>query len=387
MSLKHVLYVFGSSNYSGAEIVITRLIENNKLVVPIVLCPPGPFSELLTGKGIKVINERSLKALNRANKERGRLATLLIVALNFLKINSRVLGLIWKHKLKIIHANNLSASVYILPVVVFFKLFSSSRKFVWSNHDLVYPDGKKMDDLAGKCVKNFDATLAVSLAVKNKFATDLQEKIHVLYNGLDLELFKSSPSLRANFREEIKAGEEIIIAIVGLIIPRKGHLLLINVINELAQTHGNIKLLIVGKFLPVEHEYELLVKELVDSKHIFLQGYSDNVIELYSGIDILVNASLPEMSEPLGTTIYEAMALNKIVVASNTGGSPEIVTHKINGFLFEAGDSQSLKNVLTEVLDNWDNLNEVRQNARKLTEQKFNIDKMVKNYNSILQID
>lgn len=383
MAVKKVLYVFCSSNYSGAEIVIVRLIENNRSVTPIVLCPQGAFSDLLVSKGIKTITNNSLKALNRSKDKKSKLMLLAIIALKFLKINIHLLYILLKNRIDAIHANNLSASVYIIPAVLLLKPFKVNC--LWSNHDLVYPDGEKMDKLATNCVKVFDVTLAVSIAVKRKFPDVLQHKIEVLYNGLDVSKFVYDKALRANFRQQIGVDDNIIVfAIVGLIIPRKGHLLLFEAFQSIIQEYKNIKLLVVGKFIPNEYEYEEKIKGIIDNKQIVLLGHTNNIAELYSGIDVLVNASLPEMSEPLGTTIYEAMAFNRIVIASNTGGSPEIIDNNLNGFLFEAGNINSLKQVMKQILNNWQGLEGMRTEARALVEKRFNIQQMVTTYNTIL---
>jgi glycosyltransferase involved in cell wall biosynthesis len=378
--IKNVLYIFCSSNYSGSEIVMSRLMENNPFVNPIVVCPEGDFSTLLASKGIKVIHNNSLKSLNRSREKRNVFLLLLIVFLKFSKINFHIFYLLWKRKINVIHANNISAALYTVPVVLLLKAFRIKVKSLWSNHDLTYPDGRRVEMAAIKCVTYFDLTIAVSMAVKEIFPLSLQHKIKVLYNGIDLTKFNFSPVLRESFRKKNDFSDEIVFAIVGLIIKRKGHLLLINTFKKILERHTKIKLVIIGRFLPNEFEYEQQVLNLVDSKDVKLLNYTNNIAELYSGI----NASLPDLSEPLGTTIYEAMAFKKVVVASDTGGSPEIIDDNINGFLFEAGSSDSLDSVLTAIINYWGTFDTLTDNARKLVEQKFDIHRMVKVYNSLI---
>jgi glycosyltransferase involved in cell wall biosynthesis len=383
---KKVLYIFCSSNYSGAEVVMSRLIGNNEFVTPVILSNKSEFSDLLANKGYKVFINNSLSALNRPNTNRNKILLLCIVACKFLSINAQVLYLLLTNRIHAVHSNNLTASVYISPTVLFLKAVGSKIKTFWSNHDLVYTNEKKMELLALRCVSFFDKTFAVSVAVRKKFPSRLQHKIIVLYNGIDLDQFVASDTLRYDFRRKNEINDEIVFAIVGLIIKRKGHALLIDAFKVAAEHNPTIKLLIVGKFLINEPDYKELVLKMIDNKRIKLLNHTNNIAELYSGIDVLVNASLPELSEPLGTTIYEAMAYHKVALASDTGGSPEIIEDGVNGFLFKAGSRDSLICKLQEILDLWPSMEPVRDNARKSVEVKFNVKHMVQKYNISLGI-
>ena len=70
--------------------------------------------------------------------------------------------------------------------------------------------------------------------------------------------------------------------------------------------------------------------------------------EVYLDLDIVLNTSVEP--EPLGTTIYEAMAMGKPVIASRVGGSAEIVDDGRAGFLVPGGDSRELAMLLAKIL-------------------------------------
>src|SRR5207237_10676882 len=97
------------------------------------------------------------------------------------------------------------------------------------------------------------------------------------------------------------------------------------------------------------------------------------------------NNSSKQGSEPLGTTIYEAMACEKIVLASNTGGSPEIIENGIDGFLFDADEQDQLKSVLEKVVTLIEEgSSTIQKSARRKAEGKFNIHEMITDYNKIV---
>ena len=381
-----VLYIFCSTNYSGAEIVLERLITNNKNTIPFAMCPPGQFAQNLKKNGINVIYENALSSLNRTNKTYNKLSLIFTVFIKIIKINYHILKIKKHNKINIIHSNNLTAATYTLPCIITRKLWFRSCKFIWSKHDISYPDGEISSKLASFCIKKFDLTLAVSSAVKLIETSKLQKKIQILYNGLDTNNFKFDSIKRNKFRLKYKLNEyNLTLGIVGLISERKGHLDLLEVFELIISKHPNIKLLVIGRYNTSEPDYKkTFEKKLHTIKNITLLPFTNDVVSAYCGIDVLINCSLPELSEPLGTTIYEAMSCERLVLASNTGGSPEIIDDGKDGFLFKAGDKEDLINKLQLLIKNEASLDIITKNARKKVLNKFSIQNMVNNYNTIL---
>lgn len=108
------------------------------------------------------------------------------------------------------------------------------------------------------------------------------------------------------------------------------------------------------------------------------------MLSFYNGCDIIVNNSDTEGSEPLGTTIYEAMACKNIVAASATGGTPEIIDDKINGFVFDPNNPEAIFKTLKWICSTISTLQQVRENARKKVHERFDIVRMAEQYNLLL---
>jgi glycosyltransferase involved in cell wall biosynthesis len=98
----------------------------------------------------------------------------------------------------------------------------------------------------------------------------------------------------------------------------------------------------------------------------------------------------------MGITLIEAMARNKIVIASNNKGSGEIIKDKFEGFLFEVGNHKALAEIINYCLDSKNKklLEVIRKNAYKKSLQfkwtgifknfkKLIINDDINNYNSI----
>lgn len=75
-----------------------------------------------------------------------------------------------------------------------------------------------------------------------------------------------------------------------------------------------------------------------------------NPVEFYSQVDIVIVPSL--WNEPLGTVILEAMIYGKPIIASNTGGTAEMITHGNNGLLFNQDDPRGLLDMMTQISSN-----------------------------------
>ncbi|RDC55831.1 glycosyltransferase family 1 protein [Pedobacter chinensis] len=377
----NILYVFGGEKAQGAEIVIERLMTFNHLSAENhLIIAPGSFANNLLSdkKSYKISVYNGLKKLNRSTTN--TVQYYLKALKNYILVSNHVLEYIRQHQIDVVHANTMVPASYLLPALLFSRLTNRKVKWYWSDHDLRY--FSKVDSWISKvCFLFYNKTLVVSQAVKRKFNN--AEKAVVLYNGLDADAFLPDKMLRASFRAQNNIRENhIVIGLAAVISPDKGQLTLIQVFAQLLQEHANILLVLAGGYANDTPNYSDEVKEALayypDIKHL---GYVNNMVTFYNGCDIIINNSSNYRSEPLGTTIYEAMACEKLVLASDTGGSSEIISDNVDGFLFQAENTQALLDKLRFVLANLNVLDKVRSRARQKVIDKFNVMNMVQHYN------
>ena len=151
----------------------------------------------------------------------------------------------------------------------------------------------------------------------------------VVYNGIDL----------ANFEGVAPHTESApYILGIGRLVPQKGFDILLRAFAR-ANPSG-WKLLIAGEG-PERDPLEKLISELGLGERAQLIGRADRAkaAALFRGCECFV---LPSRMEPLGIVNLEAMAAGKMVIASRTGGVPEIVAEGRTGLLFTAGDEGAL---------------------------------------------
>ncbi len=89
---------------------------------------------------------------------------------------------------------------------------------------------------------------------------------------------------------------------------------------------------------------------------------------------------LPSLFEAFGVVVIEAMASSKPVIASNIMGPKDIITHGQDGFLFESGDVDGLKQYLELCLGNTRLRRNIGKAARKTVEERYTFDRTANQY-------
>ena len=379
-----ILYVFGGEKAQGAEIVIERMMERNTVhVTTHLIMSPGNFARDLvkSAKPFKITLLDDLKKLNRSAT--GKLQFYSRALSNYFSVSFKVYKYIKDNKINIVHANTIVPASYLMPLIFCSGMLLPGVKWIWSDHDMNYGSGIDAK-LSKLCVKLYNKTLVVSAAVKKKYGTN--QKVEVLYNGLDINQFKSDTDSRLLFRRKANAiDSDILIGIAANINPDKGQLELIEIFNELHLANFNIKLVLAGDYASQFPIYQQKVEAAIHSNPaIFHLGFFNDMINFYNGCDLVINNSNQSRSESLGTSIYEAMACSTIVLAADTGGTPEIITDNIDGFLFKTGNMADFKLKLSFIINNFANLKDIQLRARKKAISKFNIETMVQQYNTII---
>jgi len=225
-----------------------------------------------------------------------------------------------------------------------------------------------------KLMKQSDALIAVSRYTVGEL-TELygieEEKIHVIYNGVDINKFKPRPD-RAELRREFGLEEEKkIVLFVGRLYHRKGLEILLRSIPPIIQEFGDVKFAISGTgFKKKEQSLRDLAKQLEIEDYVTFLGYvpDEKLPSLYSASDIFV---LPAIYENFPFAILEAQATGLPVVSTKVGGIPEFLADKENGFLIDPGDEKQLTQRVLTLLQDPKLAEEMGRRGRKLIEEKF----------------
>ena len=180
-----------------------------------------------------------------------------------------------------------------------------------------------------------DGLITVSQALKDELVKlgVAPERVVVLRNGVDLELFR--PLDRVSARKRLGLLRRTL-GSVGHLIERKGHHHVIRALERLPDTD----LLIVGDG-PERSALAALAKEEGVSARVHFLGTmtQSELCELYNALDVLVLAS---SREGWANVLLEAMACGTPVVASNAWGNPEVVAAPAAGVLMPTLDAAGI---------------------------------------------
>lgn len=165
-------------------------------------------------------------------------------------------------------------------------------------------------------------------------------------NGIDTERFKPDPVARTVLRssEGINDQDELVLA-VGRLVDAKDYKNLLHAFKVLSNSRSNAKLWIVGDGLD-RLELIQLVDSLALSHLVRFLGIRSDINKVYNAADLYV---LSSAWEGFGLVVAEAMASEKIVVATDCGGVKEVVGGC--GFLVPTKDSQGLSQAMFAALN------------------------------------
>lgn len=378
--MKKILFLIFTPNNSGAEFVIRDLIRNNKQITSYTLVS-DEYAYKISENDIRT---KYIRKLNR-NSINSAIYLLKLVYYT-LGLTFTIIKLQRKYKYDIIYANTLTMATYALLSKILSIVIFPNLKFMWHDHIIKHLTSKVDLFVEKICIWIYFKTIVVSNAVFNKNNIKNNKKI-VLYNGVDITIFKKNDNISEQKRTQYLIKDEIVIGIFGLIIEEKGHIQLLRAINKLKDHNSRFKVFVIGSI--ISNVFEEKIENLIDElklTNVIMLPFVNNINEYYNLVDIIVNNTGSKLSEALGTTILEGMSSGNIVIASNTGGNPEIIDDKIDGFLFEPDNISDLKNKIEYVADNFDNLDYIRNNARNKILKKFTIERMVDSFNKITDI-
>ncbi len=193
-----------------------------------------------------------------------------------------------------------------------------------------------------------------------------KNNIEVLYNGVDFNIF--NPELFSKNTERKKfeiESDTLLIGVAGRVSPLKGHKEFIDaakIIHDIIpQKHTFI---VIGGASYSENAFYEEIKEYAlthaNDVRIIFTGHSSEMARHLSMLDILI---FPSHEESLGNVVLEAMAMGIPVVASNSGGVPEIVKHNKTGILVKPKDSQSIALGVLNLIQNPAKMKKIRENA------------------------
>ena len=365
-----VLQVIPRLGYGGAETgcydIAHYLPENN--------CKS--FIVTSGGELIKFINKEKVKLIRLPVQSKNPLLIFL---------NSIILiGIILFYNITIVHARSRAPAWSCLIAT---KL--TRRKFVTTFHG-TYNFSGKIKKFYNSVMVRSDLIIAGSnfifSHIKENYSEFLKstKKFLVIFRGINTDYFDASTKLESEEKEILKKWEinkeKKILLMPGRLTSWKGQELFIEAVNlvKIELGYEAFHVVILGS----EQGRDLYKKKLVSlteqyrltNQIKFINNCNDMALA-YKVSDIIVSASIEP--EAFGRVAVEAQSMQKLIIASNIGGSNETIVDGKTGILFESGDAGSLcKKIIQAITMDESTIQLIGKEGRKNIIKKFNVEKM-----------
>ena len=229
-----------------------------------------------------------------------------------------------------------------------------------------------------------DAIIAVSPAIFDYLRSVplIGKKVHYIPSGVELDRF--NPAVESGFREELGLPPDALLFVnVANFSSVKGQHVLLPAFREFLNKTGlNAYLALAGRDTDSRQARELTESlGLVD--RVFHLGFRRDIPQVLKGADVFV---FPSLNEGIAGSLLQAMAMEKVVVASYVGGIRSYLKHLENGIAVEPSSVKSLVRGLELAVENLRN-RKMKERARQ-TASEFDIkriaEKTLKLYRELL---
>lgn len=245
----------------------------------------------------------------------------------------------------------------------------AGRGVIWHARNLLVEGMTDIDHLLGFVP---DRILCNSDAIRARFKG--RPNAITIMNGVNLDKFDCRlPGLPVRDELGIDPNAKVV-GIISRLEPEKGHNCLLEAAHRVVAETDNAHFLIVGKAFvqPEQREAELrrLTTGLGLTDRVTFAGFRRDMPQVLAGMDVLVLAA---DAEPCGRVLFEAMAMEKPVVGTNSGGTPEIVADAETGILFPPRDSEALARALLSLFRDDAKARQMGEAGRRRAMQHFTI--------------
>lgn len=173
------------------------------------------------------------------------------------------------------------------------------------------------------------------------------ERLRVVYNGIDRDMFVSRFSPREAKRRLGLDGDTPVVSIIGRLRPEKNHAMFVEMAGRVLATRGKVRFLIAGDGLLEDELKELTVSLGVDHAVHFL-GVRSDIADILAATDVCVITS---PREGLANSLVEAMSVGVPVISTEYPGVEEVIENNQEGFVVPQSDVDRMASAVVRLLD------------------------------------
>ena len=219
-----------------------------------------------------------------------------------------------------------------------------------------------------------DLFICASHAIRKMLLDDgvAADRAVTVHEGIDLARVESAPA--APLHEQLWLPHNApIVGNVAALVPHKGQKHLIEAAALVVRKVPDARFVIAGEG-DLRASLEQQIKHHSLEKHVLLAGFRTDVLSLHKAFNIFVMSSV---TEGLGTSLLDAMAAGKPIVATTAGGMPEVVKDGETGILVPARDDRALADAIVRLLSDSALRQRMGEAGRTLAYARFSAERMV----------
>lgn len=165
----------------------------------------------------------------------------------------------------------------------------------------------------------------------------------------------------------------LIVGNIAALVPHKGQKHLIDAAAIVVREMPEARFLVLGEG-ELRASLEQQIKHLHLSQHVVLAGFRADVLAVLKGLDLFVMSSV---TEGLGTSLLDAMAASRAIVATRAGGIPEVVVDGETGLLVPPRDPRALAQAILDLLRDEPKRRRFADAGFARVRQRFSVDRMI----------
>lgn len=228
-----------------------------------------------------------------------------------------------------------------------------------------------------------DRIICPSQFVRKPFDGVGRAKAIVICNGVDIGALNSREP-----RKETAWNDYSAVGMVAHLRPQKRHIDFIHAAKKVKKILPQTKFFIFGGVFRTKVILDYVkylrkaVREIGMENDIVFTGFCDDVLTRIQQMSLI---TLPSINEGSSNALLEAMALGRPVIASNSGGNPELVEDQVSGILVPPKNPVRLARAMIEILTNPERGRQMGEAGKRRVQKLFNITDCVRQYERLYQ--
>ena len=201
------------------------------------------------------------------------------------------------------------------------------------------------------------------------------KNVRTVYSGIDLSETQPTHDDQAIRRMIGLPDGAVLLGTVANLFPRKGYEVMLRALPAIVRVVPTVHYVIVGSDdTDYADRLKRLAHELKIIDRVHIVGFQDPVQPFLATLDLYVH---PALMEGFGIAVVEAMAMGKAVVATTTGGLPEVVAQGETGLLVPPADVESFAAAVVSLLQDRVRREQMGRNGKARAHERFSLDASV----------